>query len=106
MEKSKEVGFTMPSDLFIGTMLKTLIASKPKGFFLEFGTGIGLSLSWMMDGMDAGSKSIAIDNDFELIEIAKEYFGKDKRVETLCQDGSEWIKNHKGGRFDLIFADA
>ena len=106
MDKSKEVGFTMPSDLFIGTMLKILIASKPQGFFLELGTGIGLSLSWMIDGMDDGSRLITVDNDFELIEIAKEYFGKDKRVEILSQDGSEWIKNHKGSKFDLIFADA
>ncbi len=106
MDKSKEVGFTMPSDLFIGTMLKTLIASKPKGFFLELGTGIGLSLSWMIDGMDADSRLITVDNDFELIEIAKEYLGKDKRVEILCQDGSEWIKKYQRGKFDLIFADA
>ena len=25
--KSKEIGFTMPSDLYIGTLLKTLITS-------------------------------------------------------------------------------
>lgn len=43
--KSKEIGFTMPSDLYIGTLLKTLITSKPKATVLELGTGIGLSLS-------------------------------------------------------------
>ena len=32
----------MPSDLFIGTLLKTLITSKPKSKILELGTGIGL----------------------------------------------------------------
>lgn len=103
--KSKEIGFTMPSDLFIGTLLKTLITSKPKSNLLELGTGIGLSLSWMIDGMDADSKLITIDNDPKLTNIAKSYFETDKRVEIICDDGSEWIKNYNGDKFDLVFAD-
>jgi len=104
--KSIEIGFTMPSDLYIGTLLKTLIASKQKGRFLELGTGIGLSLSWMIDGMDSESKLITVDNDLELIKIAADYFGNDGRVEIVCQDGTEWIKNYQGEKFDLVFADA
>ncbi|WP_299536894.1 O-methyltransferase [Ulvibacterium sp.] len=101
-----EVGFNMPSDLYIGSLLKTLVTSRPKGSFLELGTGIGLSLSWMVDGMDNESVLITVDNDLELIAIAKEYFGDDPRIQILCQDGSHWIKTYKGGGFDLIFADA
>lgn len=104
--KSKEIGFSMPSDLYIGTLLKTLVASKPQGDFLELGTGIGLSLSWMVDGMDADSRLTTIDNDPDLVVIAQEYFGEDKRVEIVCADGSQWIEHHKEMRFDLIFADA
>lgn len=104
--KSKEIGFTMPSDLFIGTLLKTLITSKPKSTIVELVTGIGLSLSWMIDGMDSDSKLITIDNDPKLTEIAKNYFGTDQRVEIICADASEWIKNYKGEQFDLVFADA
>lgn len=104
--KSKEIGFTMPSDMYIGTLLKTLISSKPGAHILELGTGIGLSLSWMIDGMDENSSLITVDNDPELIAIATEYFGDDQRVEITCDDGSEWIKNYKGSKFDLIFADA
>jgi len=104
--KSAEIGFTMPSDVYIGTLLKTLISSKPGGRFLELGTGIGLSLSWMIDGMDAKAGLISVDNDSELTGIAKQYFGKDTRVEIICDDGSEWIKNYKGEKFDLVFADA
>ena len=106
LRKCEEIGFTMPSDLYIGTLLKTLISSKPKSRFLELGTGMGLSLSWMIEGMDAESRLITIDNDPTLTEIAQHYFGKDKRVEVICQDGTEWIKNYQGGKFDLIFADA
>ncbi len=104
--KSKEIGFTMPSDLYIGTLLKTLITSKPKSNLLELGTGIGQSLSWMIEGMDEGSKLITVDNDPKLIEIAKNYFEKDKRVEIVCKDATEWITSYKGDEFDLIFADA
>ncbi len=104
--KSAEIGFTMPSDVYIGTLLKTLVASKPEGRFLELGTGIGLSLSWMVEGMDSDSELISIDNDPELIEIAQDFFGKDKRVKVICEDGAEWIKGHPDQSFDLVFADA
>lgn len=103
--KSKEIAFTMPSDLYIGNLLRTLVATKPNSKFLEIGTGIGLSLSWMIDGMDNNSNLITIDNDPKLIEIVKFFFDNDKRVEIICTDGSKWIKNYKEGKFDLIFAD-
>jgi len=106
VRKSEEIGFTMPSDLYIGSFLKTLMVSKPSGRFLEIGTGIGLSLSWMIDGMDADSFLISIDNDQQLTAIAENYFGDDQRVELICENGTEWIKGYTGEKFDLIFADA
>ncbi|NAS13550.1 O-methyltransferase [Poritiphilus flavus] len=104
--KCKEIGFTMPSDRKIGSLLRTLITSKPNANLLELGTGIGLSLCWMVEGMDSGSRLTTIDNDAELIDIAKNYFGADQRLNLLCTDGSEWLKHYKGEKFDLIFADA
>jgi predicted O-methyltransferase YrrM len=104
--KSKEIDFTMPSDVYVGTLLKSLVASKPKANLLELGTGIGLSLAWMLDGMDDQSKIITVDNDPELIEIAHHFFGENKRINIIYQDGSDWIKGYNGEPFDLIFADA
>jgi len=104
--KSAEIGFTMPSDPYIGTLLKTLITSKVKSNILELGTGIGLSLSWMIDGLDSESRLVSVDNDSQLSAIANDFFGSDPRVEILCQDGSDWIKNYTGAKFDLVFADA
>ena len=106
LAKSKEIGFTMPSDIYIGTLLKSLIVSKPVSHILELGTGIGLSLSWMIEGLSTFSKITSIDNDPKLIEIVQGFFGADPRVELICADGSEWIKNYSGDGFDLIFADA
>lgn len=104
--KSQEIGFSMPSDLYIGSLLKMLISSKPKANLLELGTGIGLSLSWMIDGMDKNSFLTTIDNNPELIQIAKEKFAAEKRINIVCTDGSKWIKQFDGEKFDLIFADA
>lgn len=106
LAKSEEMGFTMPSDIYIGTLLKTLTASKPAGSFLELGTGIGLSLSWMIKGMDGNSKITSIDNDSELIEVAKMFFGEEERLELVCADGGDWLNEYRGDSFDLIFADA
>jgi len=86
-------------------MLKSLVASKPGGDFLELGTGIGLSSAWMTDGMDDSSQLTSIDNDPSLTKIISEWFGLDPLVNTLCQDGPEWIKTYRGEKFDLIFAD-
>lgn len=104
--KCEAIGFTMPSDLYIGSLLKTLIASKPDSNLLELGTGIGLTLSWMIEGMTEKAKLYSVDNDPALIQIANDFFGKDKRVSLVCEDGSQWIKDYRGDKFDLIFADA
>lgn len=106
LEKSKEMGFTMPSDIYIGTLLKTLAASKPSGNFLEMGTGIGLSLSWLIQGMDKDSKIISVDNEAALIEVAKLFFEDEDRLELVCDDGGKWLEEYNGDTFDLIFADA
>ncbi len=104
--KGEEMGFDMPSDVEVGTLLRTLVASKPAGNFLELGTGIGLSMSWMVDGMDDQSHLISIDNDPKLTEVVTQFFRDDPRVEIQTQDGGEWIENYRGMPFDLIFADA
>lgn len=105
-EAEKRIGFTMPSDLHVGSLLKTLISSKPQANVLELGTGIGLSLAWMIDGLTTGSKLISLDNNPQLIDIATEFFRNDERVRLICTDGSGWLKNYEGDKFDLIFADA
>ena len=86
---SKEIEFSMPSDLYVGSLLKTLVTSKPKSNLLELGKGTGLSLSWMIDGMDSESRIISVDNDPKLTAIAKSYFGNDERVNIVCADGTE-----------------
>lgn len=102
---TKAMQFNMASDLYTGSLLKTLIASKPAGRFLELGTGSGLATSWMIDGMDKDARLTTVENNELLLNIAKEQL-KDERVNFVLADGYEWIKNYIGEQFDLIFADA
>lgn len=104
-EKTEETGFSMPSDLHIGTLLKTLVTSKPGGKFLELGTGTGLSLSWIIEGMNENSSVISIDNNPDLLKFASKAFGEDQRVKIICEDGENWLNQYQGDPFDLIFAD-
>jgi predicted O-methyltransferase YrrM len=100
-----ELKFNMASDLQTGSLLKTLVASKPGGRFLELGTGTGLATSWIVSGMDENSSLISIDNNKLLMEVAEEHIG-DKRVKFILADGYDWIPQYTGNKFDLIFADA
>lgn len=95
----------MPSDVSIGALLQTLIASKPNGIFLELGTGTGLSLAWMLDGLGKNSKIISLDNNKQLIQVASEGLGEEDRLQLLCTEGELWLSTYAGEGFDLIFAD-
>lgn len=104
--RTTEIGFNMASGRSLGTLLRTLATSMRTARLLELGTGTGLSLAWMVDGMDAGSSMISIDNDQELCAIARGFFETDQRVQLLCTDAGSWISSYKGEKFDLVFADA
>ena len=104
--ETERVQFSMASDQLVGSLIRSLVGSKPGGRFLDLGTGSGLSLSWMLDGMDKDASAISLDNDQNLIHIARSFFGDDPRLELLCTDGKAWIEAYQGAPFDLIFADA
>ena len=97
--------FTMASDVLTCSLLRTLAASKPGGKFLELGTGTGLSTAWILDGMDAGSSLVSIDNDPAFLEIAQRFLGEDERLRLMLTDGGEWVEQNGHLRFDYIFAD-
>ena len=104
-DDTDELNFNMSSDLYTGSLLKTLAASKPAGRFLELGTGTGLATAWIISGMDKGSSLIAIENNGLLIDVAKKNID-DSRVQFLLADAYKWINEYRGAKFDFIFADA
>jgi predicted O-methyltransferase YrrM len=102
---TKAIEFNMASDMQTGSLLKTLVASKPSGKILELGTGTGLATSWIIDGMGERARLTTIDNNELLLDIARAAL-QDARVEFILADGYEWIQNYSGEKFDLVFADA
>ena len=105
LERSRAIDFGMNSDVLTGSLLRTLVASKPVGTFLELGTGCGLGTSWMLDGMTATASLVSVDTDPATQSIAREELGADRRLELVLDDGSAFL--HRNSRsFDLIYADA
>jgi len=102
---ARSMGFDMAAHAEVGALLRSLVASKPGGRFLELGTGIGASLCWMVAGMDTKSTLISIDNDPQLCDVVEGYY-QSEQVQIRCMDGAAWIEEYQGPPFDLIFADA
>ncbi len=105
---SNASGFTMSSDTLTGALLRTLVASKPAGQFLELGTGTGIGTCWLLDGMDAASRLHTTDVDEANVTVAKQFLGNDRRATFYLEDGEAWLRRVRkdGMKFDLIFADA
>jgi len=106
-KETSAVGFTMASDLWTGSLLRTLVATKPGGAFLELGTGTGLATAWLLDGMDTRSTLLTLDNDEAVVSIARRNLGHDPRVTFFVGDGGEHIASLRAQErmFDLVFAD-
>lgn len=98
-------GFTMASEPLTCSLLRTLAATKPSARILELGSGTGLSTAWLLDGMDANSSLITVDNDESFLSIAKKHLGNYPRLTVICNDGDEFLRSLKGQQFDFIFAD-
>ncbi len=101
------LNFNMASEPLTGSLLRTLVRSKPGGRFLELGTGTGISTCWMLDGMDSNSTLLTLDNDMRVQSVARRALGEDSRVQFFHAEGSVFIDElcQEGQTFDFIFAD-
>lgn len=105
-EETERLGFSMGSELPVGSLLRTLVASRPGGAFLELGTGTGLASAWMLDGMDPSSTLLSIELDPEPLALAERELGADPRATFLLEDGGDFLARVGPESFDLVFADA
>ena len=106
MAQTAESGFNMASESLVGQLLRTLVASKPAGRFLEVGTGTGIGAAWMLDGMDAASTLVSVDVNPVSQQIARDVLGGDSRLELILQDALQYLRSSATPVFDLVFADA
>ncbi|MGH9370344.1 MAG: O-methyltransferase [Vicinamibacterales bacterium] len=103
---TRQLGFSMASEPRTGAFLRALAASKPAGRLLELGTGTGVGTAWLLAGMDAGSRLDSVDNDPDVVRIARRHLGADSRVTFHLADGGEFLTGLVPRQFDLIYADA
>ena len=105
---TKAIEFTMASDMWTGSLLRTLAATKVGGAMLELGTGTGLATAWLLDGMDRGATLLSVDNDEGVVAVARRHLGHDQRVTFIVADGATCLRGLASERrsFDLVFADA
>jgi len=96
----------MASEPLVRAMLRTLAASKPGGRFLELGTGTGIGTVWLLEGMDAASTLISVDNDPAVQQVASDSLGTDGRLTLVTSGALEFLRSQPGGSFDFVFADA
>ncbi|MBX3064950.1 MAG: class I SAM-dependent methyltransferase [Anaerolineae bacterium] len=101
-----DANFAMASEPVVGSLLRTLAASKPRGRFLEIGTGTGVGSCWLLDGMDADSSLITMDNDAAVSAIAQRHLGSDPRISFVVGDAEQTLRELESESFDLIFADS
>jgi predicted O-methyltransferase YrrM len=105
LSRSRELEFSMNSDILTGSLLRMLARSKPGGSFLELGTGCGLGTCWLLDGMDTASRLVSVDVEPVTQAIAREALAADARLTLVLRDGGEFLETCEE-RFDLIYADA
>lgn len=111
MAEAEAIGFNLSCDEQTGSLLRTLAASKPAGQFLELGTGVGYSTSWLLAGMDADSRLVTVEKDASHNRIAIKYLGGDPRVSFVTGDAAKFTgellnpEENTAGKIDFIFAD-
>jgi predicted O-methyltransferase YrrM len=103
---TERTGFTMASEPKTGSFLRTLAASKPRGRFLELGTGTGVGTAWLLAGMDVESHLDSVDSDATVQQIARRHLGHDARVTFHVADGGAFLEQSRPRQFDFIYADA
>jgi len=104
--ETRLMGFNMASEPQTGSLLRTLAASKPRGKFLEVGTGTGYGTAWILDGMDAASKLQTVDINPDVQSIARKHLGADGRLSFFTQDAIAFLATRQKNLYDFIFADA
>lgn len=105
LRESRDAGFFMTSEPLVGSLLRTLAASKHGGRLLELGSGTGLSTAWLLDGMDESATLLTVDNDAGVLKILNTHLGHDRRLTSACCEGDDFLGSLQGRRFDLVFAD-
>ncbi len=106
LERALGSDFPLSCEPGIGALLAALAAAVPAdGRILELGTGAGVGLAWIAEGLSGRSdvEVVSVELAPEVAALAREESWPD-RFCIVVGNGAVEVRRH--GRFDLIFADA
>lgn len=87
----------------VGSLLRTLTASKPVGRIGEVGTGAGVGTAWMASALAHTASLVSVELDTRLAAAARGLFATRNNVQVVTGD---WREELPGlGPFDLLFFD-
>ncbi len=101
-----DAGFTMSCEPSVGQLLSVLAAATPpNGRILELGTGCGVGLAWIVDGLTgrADVEVTSIELDRVTADVARR---SELPLGVSIVDGDAVESLPRLGGFDLVFADA
>lgn len=107
--KETEDGFVkdfLPNCTFVFDLLKTELNNTDQSFdtFVEIGTGNGDVLNWLSSEFPKVKRFIGIDLSEQQIQMNKEKFGNNEKLEFIAADAYEWVK--KEGKSNTIFVSS
>lgn len=108
MADARSLGFEASCSPDVGALLRVLAATTRQGKILELGTGVGVSTTWILDGMSPDARLMSIEAEADLSAVAQAHLGDDSRVEFVVGDGAGFLEVREDELFetvDLIFAD-
>lgn len=106
LERAEAAGFGLSCDPDVGRLLRVLAAAAPaSGAVLELGTGAGVGLAWILEGLGARTDvqvtSVELDPDTAELAAAA---GWPAFVRIEAADALKVL--HRPQKWDLVFADA
>ena len=90
----------------IGSLVRTLAASKLGGVAMQLGTGNPEVGTWLLDGMDITCRLIVLVDDTADPTRVKMDLGDDIRVAVHQQEASAFMDDIKAHRFQLLVFDS
>lgn len=101
-QSAAALGFALGCRREVGTLLRTLVASKPGGVMAESGTGTGIGSAWMHAGLSPDARLVTVERDADLATAAQQLLADDPRVHVLHDD---WTALRDHAPFDVFFCD-
>ncbi|MBF8150474.1 class I SAM-dependent methyltransferase [Winogradskyella sp. F6397] len=96
----------LPNCSFVFDLLKKELLNESEEFdtLVEIGTGNGEVLNYLSAEFPQINRFVGIDLSSDQIEINKERFSNNKRVEFVTADASDWVNQH--GSSNTIFVSS